>query len=301
MRQLQVQHDTQYEHEQAVELAHHVAFLVPRETAFQRVLRWRLEVDPLPDGWAATSWEANRHMSQDAWGNNRLVFSHSRVHKTLAVRSSFEVWLQARPEIRPSASPAWEDVAKMLRYRAGGNHTAAAEFCLPSPFAAPDAALTAFGALAFPAGRPLAEGAMALMNQIHREFRYEPAVTSVNTRASEALRLRRGVCQDFAQVMVAACRGLGLAARYVSGYLLTHPPPGQPRLIGADASHAWAEVWCPQQGWLALDPTNNVAVSLDHALLAWGRDQADVAPLRGVIRGGGQALPAVAVTVTPQE
>ncbi len=299
MRRLQVQHDTQYAHEQAVELAHHVAFLVPRETAFQRVLRWRLEVDPLPDGWAAASWEATRHLSQDAWGNSRLVFSHSRVHETLDVRSAFEVALLARPEIRPEASPAWEEVARMLRYRAGGSHTPAAEFSLPSPFAAPDAALTAFGALAFRPGRPLAAGALALMSQIHREFRYETEVTSVNTRASEAMRLRRGVCQDFAQVMVAACRGLGLAARYVSGYLLTQPPPGQARLIGADASHAWTEVWCPLQGWLALDPTNDIAVGLDHALLAWGRDQADVAPLRGVIRGGGQALPAVAVTVLP--
>ncbi|MFN8848075.1 MAG: transglutaminase-like domain-containing protein, partial [Inhella sp.] len=122
--------------------------------------------------------------------------------------------------------------------------------------------------------------------------------TRVDTRAVEAFRLRRGVCQDFAQVFIAACRGIGLAARYVSGYLLTQPPPGQPKLIGADASHAWVEIWCPRQGWLALDPTNNLVVGQDHALLAWGRDQADVAPLRGVIRGGGQAWPQVSVTVT---
>ncbi len=137
------------------------------------------------------------------------------------------------------------------------------------------------------------------MHQIHEEFEYLPQSTSVTTGALEALALRHGVCQDFAHVLIGACRSLGLAARYVSGYLLTQPPPGKPRLVGADASHAWAAVWCPPHGWLALDPTNDVVVGQDHVTLAWGRDYADVAPLRGVIRGGSGNAPRVGVTVEP--
>jgi transglutaminase-like putative cysteine protease len=299
-QRLRVRHETRYRHERAVELAHHIAFLVPREAPQQRLLRWQIAIDPLPDGWVAASWEAARQLSLDAWGNKRLVFSHAQVHQRLTVCSEFEVERQPAIAIDASASPPWERVAELLRYhapRSAPEHPEAAEFCLASPFAAPDAQLAAYARLAFRPGLPLAAGALALMHQIHRDFDYQPLATSVGTRAGEALRLRRGVCQDFAQVQIAACRALGLAARYVSGYLLTQPPPGQPRLIGADASHAWAEVWCPQQGWLALDPTNDLQVGRDHVLLAWGRDYVDVAPLRGVIRGGGGALPEVAVTV----
>jgi transglutaminase-like putative cysteine protease len=161
--------------------------------------------------------------------------------------------------------------------------------------------LAALGREAFTPGASVVSGALALMHLIHDRFDYEPLATTVATRAPEALEQQRGVCQDFAHVMIGACRSLGLAARYVSGYLLTQPPPGQPRLVGADASHAWVQVWCPTQGWLALDPTNAVPAGTDHVTLAWGRDYADVAPLRGVIRGGGQAQPKVGVTVEPLE
>ncbi|MCZ8236001.1 MAG: transglutaminase family protein [Inhella sp.] len=298
VRRLLVQHDTVYEHQAPVELAHHVAFLVPRHTAHQRVVSWQLSIDPLPDGWAEASWEAQRQISLDAWGNARLVFGHSRVHQELAVRSRFTVERLPQPPLDPELSPPWERVVEQLRYSGGNAQSPETEFSLASPFAAPDAALTQYGRRAFAPGLPLAAGALALMGQVHTDFAYTPNSTRVDTRAVEAFRLRRGVCQDFAQVFIAACRGIGLAARYVSGYLLTQPPPGQPKLIGADASHAWVEIWCPRQGWLALDPTNNLVVGQDHALLAWGRDQADVAPLRGVIRGGGQAWPQVSVTVT---
>ncbi|PTT92376.1 transglutaminase, partial [Pelomonas sp. HMWF004] len=157
----------------------------------------------------------------------------------------------------------------------------------------------AYGRRAFSPGRTLAAGGLSLMHQIHADLRYLPHSTTVATRAADALALGSGVCQDFAHVFIAACRALGLAARYVSGYLLTRPPPGQPKLVGADASHAWVELWCPEQGWLALDPTNAVPAGLDHVTLAWGRDYADVAPLRGVLRGGGVAQLRVGVTVEP--
>lgn len=296
---LQVSHDTVYQHDRPVEQAHHLAYLLPRDSAQQRVLSWRLDIDPLPDGWAAASWEVARHASRDAFGNLRLLFSHSRVHQQLSVSARFVVDRYAGP-VELAASPAWEDVAERLRYHAPANRPApldAVEFSLASPYACPDAQLAAYARQAFRPGSPLLQGAWQLMTQIHTDFEYRPLSTDVGTRAAEALRLRRGVCQDFAQVFIAACRAIGLSARYVSGYLLTQAPAGQARLIGADASHAWAEIWCPSQGWVGMDPTNAMQVAEQHVLLAWGRDYADVAPLRGVIRGGGQAPPQVAVTV----
>lgn len=300
LRWLRVSHDTVYDYDAPVELAHHLACLSPRTTPWQQVRDWRLHISPLPDGWDAGPPPASA-LSQDPWGNTRLVFSHAQVHEQLTVSSVFEAGLLAAPAPDPAASPAWETAAELLRYRAGAAQPEVVEFTLSSSFAPHDAALAAFGRRVFTPGRPLAEAALALMRLIHAEFRYEPEATHVGTRAPEALAGKHGVCQDFAHVMIGACRSLGLAARYVSGYLLTHPPAGKPRLVGADASHAWVAVWCPEQGWLALDPTNAVPAGLDHVTLAWGRDYADVAPLRGVIRGGGCAEPRVAVTVEPMD
>jgi transglutaminase-like putative cysteine protease len=304
VRWLRVRHDTTYDYDAPVELAHHVAFLGPRATPLQQVRDWSLAITPLPDEWMDLGPSQGpqripqRQLSLDAWGNSRVAFSHSRVHEQLVVRSQFEAGVRVGPVVDPDRSAAWEAVAQSLNYRAGAARTDAVEFRLPSRFVPLTPALAAFGQEAFTPGRPLAAGALALMNLIHTQFAYQPASTSVGTGAVEALALRRGVCQDFAHVLIGACRSLGLSARYVSGYLLTQPPPGKPRLVGADASHAWAEVWCPVQGWLALDPTNNVVAGMDHVTLGWGRDYADVAPLRGVIRGGA-AEPHVEVTVAP--
>jgi transglutaminase-like putative cysteine protease len=300
---LHVRHETVYAYDAPVELAHHLAHLAPRETPRQTVRGWWLEIDPLPDEWlqgrlaGPGGVPAGQH-STDSWGNTRITFSHARVHETLRVVSTFTAGLRRAPPPDPADSPAWEDVAAALRYHAGAVRSEAVEFSLPSAYAPCDAALAALGREAFGPGVSVVAGALALMRLIHTRFDYEPQATSVATRAPQALALGRGVCQDFAHVMIAACRSLGLAARYVSGYLLTRPPPGQPRLVGADASHAWVQVWCPVQGWIALDPTNAVPAGTDHVTLAWGRDYADVAPLRGVIRGG-RASPRVAVTVEP--
>lgn len=298
-RWLRVRHDTIYDYDSPVELAHHLACLSPRATDHQQVRHWALSVDPAPEGWDSPAF-GGAPLSFDPWGNARLVFSHAFVHEQLVVSSRFEVGLVPPPAFDALVSPAWEEVAESLRYHAGAVLTEPVEFTLASYFSPHDPALAAFGRLAFTPGRPLVEGALALMTLIYRQFKYAPLATDVGTRAPEALALKRGVCQDFAHVMIGACRSLGLAARYVSGYLLTQPPPGQPRLVGADASHAWAAVWCPGHGWLALDPTNDVPVGVNHVTLAWGRDYGDVAPLRGVIRGG-HAHPAVAVTVEPIE
>lgn len=312
-RVLRVHHETRYDHGAPVELAHHVAYLRPRDTDWQHVRDWRLQIEPVPqadalaDAGAAGSAPAQAafqvppgvQLSQDGWGNWRANFNHATVHERLRVCSSFVVELQPRPAWQVSVSPPWESVRALLRRGPCAGQEAAAEFALPSVYAPVDAALERFGREAFAPGVPLLTGALSLMNEVYQRLEYRPAATTVATRAPESLAQRRGVCQDFAHIMIGAMRSLGLAARYVSGYLLTEPPPGQPRLVGADATHAWMEAWCPAHGWIALDPTNAVPAGLDHVTMAWGRDYADVAPLRGVIRGGGQAMPRVAVTVEP--
>lgn len=293
-RRLSVRHETSYEYDKPVEVAHHSAWLRPRDTDWQRVHGWRMDIRPEP--------ECAVQESRDAFGNWRHGFSHARVHERLAVVSSFEVDIDPVPGAAlAGAGPTWDKAAQALRYRAGQQQPEAVAFLLGSHFAPQDARLAAFGAGLFTPGRPLAEVASALMSRVHERMLYKPLATDVATSALDALAKGQGVCQDFAHLMIGVLRSHGLAARYVSGYLLTQPPPGQPRLVGADASHAWVAVWCPERGWWALDPTNNIAAGQDHVTLAWGRDYADVAPLRGVIRGGGAAQPSVAVTVQPVE
>jgi transglutaminase-like putative cysteine protease len=310
VRWLRVRHETSYRYDSEVEGALHLAHLRPRDTATQQVRVWSLVVSPHPD--AGVDLASGIRETFDPWGNARQVFAHSQVHDQLDVVSAFEAGVSAQPLPAPGSSRPWRELARELRLHAGARvHDAdagaaaerstfeAAEFALSSSLAPRAQALADWARPAAEAHAGVAELAVALMHQVHAEFAYLPQSTSVTTGALEALSLRHGVCQDFAHVLIGACRSLGLAARYVSGYLLTQPPPGTPRLVGADASHAWAAVWCPPHGWLALDPTNDVPVGQDHVTLAWGRDYADVAPLRGVIRGGSGNAPRVAVTVEP--
>lgn len=289
---LRVRHLTRYDYGAAVEIAHHLAHLRPRETPWQAVIDWRIDVQPEPDAGAHAI-----DASVDVFGNWRHCFSHARVHDRLEVVSSFVAALRPRPAA--AASAPWEQVAAHLRYRAGNTMPEACEFALGSPHAPRAAVFAQFAGDLFAPNRPLLDAVDALMHRVHKQFEYRANSTDVATVAVEALRLRRGVCQDFAQVMIATCRSLGLAARYVSGYLSTRPPAGQPRLVGSDASHAWVAVWCPLNGWVEFDPTNDVRPTLDHVTLAWGRDYGDVAPLRGVIRGGSAVRPQVEVTVEP--
>jgi transglutaminase-like putative cysteine protease len=315
VRWLRVRHQTSYRYDSEVEGAHHLAHLRPRDTATQQVRAWSLVVSPHPD--AGVDLASGIRETFDPWGNARQVFAHSQVHDELDVTSAFEAGISAPELPAPGSSQPWREVARDLRLHAGASaHDVsasessderraeraafeAAEFALDSALAPRAGALADWARPAAEAHTGIADLAFALMHQIHDEFEYLPQSTSVTTGALEALALRHGVCQDFAHVLIGACRSLGLAARYVSGYLLTQPPPGKPRLVGADASHAWAAVWCPPYGWLALDPTNDVPVGQDHVTLAWGRDYADVAPLRGVIRGGSGNAPRVGVTVEP--
>ena len=200
---------------------------------------------------------------------------------------------------RPNATPPWETVRDGLPLDTSSTGLDAFQFVFDSPCIRSSPELAAYCALSFRPGRPILEDALDLTHRIYHEFKYQPGSTSVNTPPSEVLRTRRGVCQDFAHVQIGCLRSLGLAARYVSGYLLTQPPPGQARLMGADASHAWLSIYIPQHGWVDLDPTNNIIPSLDHILLAWGRDYSDVCPVKGIFHGGGRHSVSVSVDVIP--
>ncbi len=290
---LEVRHETRYRYGQPVELAHHIAFLRPRDDGPQRLLDFALEVEPVPP--------CLRH-EIDVFGNTRTLFSLHAPHDALCVTAVSRVALQ--PCAGPAGGPDAPAAREHWRYRAGHAPDAAAAFVFASPLVPLADELRDWALPSFPSGRPLAEGATALMQRLHAEFEYDPQSTHVGTPLLEAFRQRRGVCQDYAHVMIGALRSLGLAARYVSGYLLTEPAPGQPRLQGADASHAWVAVALPREDggapdWLELDPTNACAAGTGHVRVAIGRDYGDVTPLRGVIRGGGAHPLAVAVSTRP--
>ena len=290
-RLLQVTHETCYDYDAPVEVAHHSAWLRPRDTEVQKVQRWDLQIDPLP--------ESAVQESKDAFGNWRHGFSHSRVHDRLTVTSRFQVLLTTPPQLDDAHSPPWEEAAAALRYRAGVTQPEAVEFVLPSQFAPHAPELAAYAHDLFSPGRPLLQGAQALMTRVHQRMQYKPHSTDVATNALQALAQGQGVCQDFAHLMIAALRAHGLPARYVSGYLLTDPPPGQERLQGVDASHAWVAAYAPAVGWVEFDPTNDQPADARYITLAWGADFGDVAPLRGVITGGGEHTLSVAVSVMP--
>ncbi|TAK79419.1 MAG: transglutaminase family protein [Aquabacterium sp.] len=301
--ELDVEHETHYEYGSAVEQAHHLAYLRPCQDAHQQLQDHHLSIQPQP---------ASRHVQCDVYGNTRTCFSLAEPHAELRVTAHSRVSLTPRHAgFDPARTPPWEQVRERLAFRAGGVFEPAAEFSFASPFVPMHAELRAYARASFRPGRSLGEAAVELMRRIHRDFRYDSASTEISTPVLEAFEQRVGVCQDFAHVMIGCLRALGLAARYISGYLLTEPLPGQPRLVGADASHAWVAVWCPvldaegtEQGepvWLELDPTNDCLAETRHVRLAVGRDYGDVTPLRGVIRGGGKHTLVVRVTTRPVE
>lgn len=288
---LHVVHETVYRYSPRVDIAYHLACLMPQSSRAQQVADAQLTIEPAP---------TRQSTSTDAFGNLRTYFALFSPHDELQVRAESRVIVTPRNgEVSPERSALWETVRNTLRYRARAPFWPASDFLYASPFVPLLDELQAYGAASFPAGRTLIAGAIDLMHRIHADFDYEPQSTSISTPLPDVFAQRRGVCQDFAHVMLGSLRALGLPAAYVSGYLLTRPPPGQPRLLGADASHAWVSVWCPQLGWVDLDPTNDLVVDSGHVTLAVGRDFGDVTPLRGVIRGGAEHTMEVAVSVVP--
>ena len=290
MTTLRVEHVTRYEYADRVELASHVLHLKPRALPWQRVTRFEMRGEPAPD---LVRWGTDHFGNDIAW-----VFL-DRGH------SAFEVVTQAVVEVEPRAAPraedtpAWERVVSMAQQKAAARQVA--EFTFGSPMAPADPDARAYAVASFPPGRAVLAGLLDLMGRIYRDFRFDPEVTTVSTPVARVLQLRAGVCQDFAHLMIAGLRGLGLPARYVSGYLRTVPPPGQSRLRGADHSHAWVGCWLgPEAGWVDLDPTNDLVVGDGHVWLGWGWDYACVSPIRGMLLGGGRHTLRVSVDIAPE-
>ena len=272
-------HTTRYRYEQPVAASYNEAHLLPRSFAGQTVRGASLTIDPPCQDYRDR---------QDFFGNTASYFSIADPHREMTITAVSDVQLLlARRQLSFGDAVDWQTAAGWFAASVDADALDAAQFCLDSPLVRCSDALCDYAAASFTPGRLLAEAAAELMARIHHDFVYDPAATDIATPLVEVLQTRRGVCQDFAHLAIGCLRSLGLAARYVSGYLETLPPPGQAKLQGADASHAWLQVYLPGAGWQDWDPTNNLQPADRHVITAWGRDYSDVAPLKGVIYGGG--------------
>jgi transglutaminase-like putative cysteine protease len=286
---LRVIHRTSYQYGDAVTTSQHEARLSPREHEHQHTVSHQIEIVPRP---------ALRRRRFDYFGNRALHFSLSEPHRALEVTATSVVDVRPLPLPDLARTPSWNDVRARLRDDRRRDVLDAYEMTFDSTHVLTSAELAAYAAPSFPDGRPLLEAVRDLTHRIYKDFAYDPTATDVSTPLSEVLAARRGVCQDFAHLAIGCLRALGLAGRYVSGYLLTHPPPGKPKLVGADASHAWMATWVPDLGWIDFDPTNDLIPAEEHVTIGHGRDFGDVTPIRGVILGGGQHTLAVSVDVS---
>lgn len=284
-----ITHKTLYNYNETVSLCHNEAHLIPRHTTYQTKLSSRLMVIPIP------SIQEN-HL--DIFGNTVSYFSIQSSHKELTVTTTSDIDAHHPGVIElPCYSPPWEKVRDQLAQNTDPTTLSLREFILESPFIPINDELYNFVLPSFPPHRPIIAAICDLMQRIYNQFSYDPSFTTIVTPLSEVLAHQRGVCQDFAHLMIGCLRRIGIAARYVSGYLETLPPPGQQKLQGSDASHAWLSVYIPQYGWIDFDPTNNQIPTNQHITTAWGRDYGDVTPLKGIIFGGGSHILTVSVDV----
>ncbi len=286
-----IRHITEYTYDEQVPLCHNVLHLQPRDTDRQTCLSTLIAVTPEP---------ASRKDRLDFYGNHVTTLTLQEPHDHLRIESRSEV--DVRPFQPPELFrwPAWEEVSQQIRRRLEPAFLDARQYTFDSPHIPRHGDLAAYAASSFVAGRSTWDAVEELTRRIHAEFRFDSTVTTIGTPVLDVLKHRHGVCQDFAHLMIGCLRSLGLAARYVSGYLVTRPPPGKPRLVGADASHAWVSVFFPDYGWIDFDPTNACIPSYEHITVAWARDYEDVSPVKGVIVGGqGHAL-TVSVDVEPE-
>jgi transglutaminase-like putative cysteine protease len=279
-------HRTSYKYKYPVSVGNHVACLKPRSLPRHKLAQSELHISPEP----VTVSER-----VDYFGNHLWFFTIEEPHDALVVEARSEVIMEQSGTGWPDQSTPWEEVARANPETYNAAELDAHQFKFESPRIRLRPEFAAYALQSFTEGRQLHEGLLDLTARIHRDFRFDSKVTNVRTPVEEVFQKRRGVCQDFAHVQIACLRSIRLSARYMSGYLRTYPPPGQPRLVGADASHAWVSVYCPGSGWLDVDPTNNVIPSTGHVTLAWGRDFGDVSPLHGLILGGGVHTLKVAV------
>lgn len=282
----QIRHSTNYSYGAAVIQSHHVLRLSPQGLNYQQIRNHTISIDPKP---------AARSERNDYFGNPMVLVSLENEHRELAVVAHSEIAVTQRPALDDRASPPWEAVAKQTRQAAAN----ISQFSCASPCVPQNQRVYDFARQAFGDNMPVLEGCRRLTQQIYEEFRFDNTTTDIATPLEQVMDQKSGVCQDFAHLQIAALRALGLAARYVSGYILTHPPEGEVKLEGSDASHAWLALWVPKIGWVDFDPTNNLVNSLEHIAIAYGRDFSDVSPIGGVLLGGGAHTVSVAVDVKP--
>lgn len=286
----QLIHKTVYHYSEPVTVSQHAARLEPLHDSRQSAKGFTLRIEPSPDVVTTRT---------DYFGNRTTVFGIRELHKELVVESSSRVTVSGVTPPVPGLSPVWKEVAALFRDPVSPQNTGPYEFCLDSPLVRLAPVFAQWARDSFGGNTPLLAGVADLMGRLYREFEFDAVATDVATPLEEVWEERRGVCQDFAHVALACLRSLGLPARYVSGYLRTVPPPGQQRMQGADASHAWFAVFCPVNGWVDFDPTNNVMPCDGHITVAVGRDYSDVSPLCGILTGGGEHTVSVAVDVIP--
>jgi transglutaminase-like putative cysteine protease len=294
-RKYRIRHETRYEYAADVMHSHHLLHLVPRPAPYQECLEHDIQVFP----------EGHRRVNElDAFGNPMIRVELAQPHRELKVVSEMQIEVHPRPAVPPDSTEPWERVRDSFAYRGAWpsrDQLDAARFRHESPHVRLKQAFTDYSAGCFPEGQPLLKCAEALSTRLHRDIKYVSGVTNISTSPTEVLEKRRGVCQDFAHLMISCLRSRGLPARYISGYLRTNAPPNErgEKLVGDNASHAWVSVWSPPFGWIEFDPTNGCFAGTDHVAVAWGRDFGDVSPLRGVILGGAHHQLAVVVSVEP--
>ena len=284
----QILHRTLYEYAAPVTVSHHVARLEPRTTAAQEREQFSLKIFPEP---------TLRKSRPDYFDNRLCFFSIQEIHNRLEIIAHSRVSVETRKSAGVEPSTPWTEVAAMFRDPVSPEVVEPYQFIFDSPQARASFEFADYARESFPTGTPMLAGVRDLTGRIYKDFKYDPKATTVATPLDEVWKKRRGVCQDFAHMGIACLRSLGIPARYVSGYLRTRPPEGKPRLVGADASHAWFAIFCPGVGWVDFDPTNNVQPSEEHITVAVGRDFSDVSPVAGVITGGGAHEVKVSVDV----
>jgi transglutaminase-like putative cysteine protease len=287
-----VTHSTRYGYDEAIPLSHNVVRMKPREHKTQSCLQYQLLVLPAPTA---------RNEGFDYFGNHVTWFSLQEPHTVLRIAAHSEVQVLAAGPYDLERGITWEEALQVLNLSPDREVLAAREYVFESPHVPWSAELANFARPSFPARRPYLACLMDLTQRIHTGFNFLAGSTAIDTSVEEVFHSHQGVCQDFAHLQICCLRSLGFSARYVSGYLVTSPPPGKERLTGADVSHAWVSAHVPGAGWVDFDPTNGIMPSDAHITLAWGRDYDDVGPARGILLGGRRHWMDVSVDVAPVE
>lgn len=285
-----ISHRTLYRYTHQVVQSQHLVHMSPRAVANQTIRNHSLIIDPAP---------ALRYDGVDCFANPISILDVEMPHKEFVLHSRSTIEVEKLPRCDFAKSTPWDGLDDVLYEKGTPIDLDIVQFRCASRITNPTLDISDFASQSFPAGRPVLEGTFELTRRIYTDFKFDPAATDVSTPITQVLKQRRGVCQDFAHLALACLRAKKIPARYVSGYILTHPAPGQEKLQGTDASHAWISVWAPETGWRDFDPTNGIAVSDEHITIAYGRDYNDICPISGVLLGGGEHTVSVGVDVSP--